>query len=131
MFAREVCVKSSHLNIQLICQWEANKKTVLPLKYQLIQLRRPSFSSSIHPLHGCCWHHRAALANGLVYSSQQGCLLVMQQGIRDPAAPPNKAIKTCHFFSFLFARPHTTPFSPSGQLNCVVIASGHSAPDPP
>lgn len=44
----------------------------------------------IHPPKGSCCRHRAALANGLVYSSRQGCLLVTQSPGTLQCSPPRQ-----------------------------------------
>lgn len=55
---------------------------------------------------------------------------------RDPITLPTETGTTRHFLlsiSFLFSRPHATPFSSSssGNLDHFMMATGHPIPDPP
>lgn len=102
------------------------------MKCQLSQLHRPSSSVAFTPcLRGSCCRHRAALANGLVYSSKQGCLGCCKDAAhtvtRDPTTLPTKTGTARHFllsFSFLFSKPHTTCLSssPSGKTGYFIMA---------
>lgn len=133
-----MCTKSSHLNIQLIPQWEANKQTrkqnISPLKCQLIQLHRPSSSLAYTPqkaaaadtelLLQMAWP--TALGKGVCWShSHQGPCNAPHQDRNNQALPP--------LLFLLVFTPYATSFfsSSSGKLDYFMMATGHSVPDPP